>query len=61
MAAPWARRTVRLAKHLIAIAVELGGKAGERLGQQLGYRIRDNTLLSLFSRVPLPAIRPPTV
>lgn len=61
VAAPWSRRTERLAKHLIAIAVELGGKAGERLGQQLGYRIRDNTLLSLFARVPLPAIRPPTV
>jgi len=58
---PWARRTVRLARHLIAIAVELGGKAGERLGHQLGYRIPDNTLLSLFARVPLPAIQPPTV
>nr|WP_242067467.1 ISL3 family transposase [Leptolyngbya sp. FACHB-711] len=61
VAAPWARRTVRLVKHLIAIAVELGGKAAERLGTQLGYRIRDNTLLSLFAREPLPAIRPPTV
>ena len=52
---------MRLVKHLIAIAVELGGKAGERLGTQLGYRIRDNTLLALFARVLLPAIRPPTV
>ncbi len=61
VAASWARRTVRLVKHLIPIAVELGGKAGERLGTQLGYRIRDNTLLSLFARVPLPTIRPLTV
>ncbi len=52
---------MQLAKHLIAIVVELGGKAGERMGQQLSYRIRDNTLLSLFSRVPLPAFHSPTV
>ncbi len=50
-----------MAKHLIAIAVELGGKAGERLGHHLGYRIPDSTLLSLFAKVPLPAIQHPRV
>ena len=59
--APWARRTGRLAQRLIAIAVALGGRAGERLGHCLGYRIEDSSLLALLATVPLPAIAPLTV
>ena len=56
--APWARRTGRLAQRLIAIAVALGGRAGERLGHCLGYRIEDSSLLLLLATVSLPAIAP---
>src|SRR5207247_8482166 len=33
IAAPWARRTLRLAQRLVALGVALGGTAGVRLGQ----------------------------
>jgi transposase len=36
VAAPWARRTLRLAQRLVALGVALGGKAGGRLGPRLG-------------------------
>ena len=32
VAAPWARRTLRLAQRLVALGIALGGKAGVRLG-----------------------------
>ena len=32
IAAPWARRTLRLAQRLVALGMALGGKAGVRLG-----------------------------
>jgi hypothetical protein len=47
-----------LAQRLIAIAVALGGRAGERLGHCLGYRIEDSSLLLLLATVSLPAIAP---
>ena len=34
VAAPWARRTLRLAQRLVALGVALGGKAGVHLGHQ---------------------------
>ncbi|MEO1148042.1 MAG: transposase family protein [Cyanobacteria bacterium J06638_22] len=37
VAAPWARKTVRLVKQLQAIGLALGGAAGAHLGQQLGF------------------------
>lgn len=56
VAAPWARRTERMAKHLTAIGLAVGGAAGERLSQQLGCAVSRNTILNLLSRLPLPPI-----
>src|SRR5215210_1222708 len=36
VAAPWARKTVRLADRLTAVGLALGGAAGARLGRTLG-------------------------
>lgn len=54
--APWARRTLRLAQRLTDIGLALGGAAGERLSQNLGFTISRNTLLSLVRRIPLPSV-----
>lgn len=56
VAAPWARRTQRMAKQLTAIGLALGGAAGERLSQQLDCAVSRNTILQLVSRLPLPPI-----
>src|SRR4029434_4554341 len=34
VAAPWARRTLRLAQHLVDLGMALGGQAGRRLSQR---------------------------
>ena len=39
VAAPWARRTLRLAQRLIALGVALGGQAGVRLGHAWDVRV----------------------
>ena len=54
--APWARRTLRLAQRLTDIGLALGGAAGERLSQKLGFTISRNTLLSLVRQIPLPSV-----
>jgi transposase len=36
VAAPWDRRTLRLAQRLVALSLALGGKAGVRLSQHWG-------------------------
>jgi len=51
---PWARQTCRLTKQLLAIGLALGGAAGVRLSQQLGYRMSRKTLLNLLVKQPLP-------
>jgi transposase len=61
LVAPWARRTVRLMAHLLAIALALGGAAGARLSRSLGLTVSRNTLLRLIRRAPCPAIIPPQV
>src|SRR5436309_4600764 len=61
IAAPWARRTLRLAQRLIALGVALGGKAGARLGQAWDVRVSRNTLLRLLRRLPVPSHATPTV
>ena len=61
IAAPWARRTLRLAQRLIALGVALGGKAGARLGQAWDVRVSRNTLLRLLRKLPLPALPTPRV
>jgi transposase len=61
IAAPWARRTLRLAQRLIALGVALGGKAGVRLGQAWDLAVSRNTLLRLLRRQPEPEAPTPRV
>ena len=61
VAAPWARRTLRLAQRLVAVAVALGGKAGVHLSHQWGLVVSRNTLLRLIRRRPVPSRSIPTV
>jgi transposase len=61
VAAPWARRTLRLAQRLVALGIALGGKAGVRLGHAWELRVSRNTLLRLLRRHPGPALPTPTV
>jgi transposase len=58
LAPAYARRTQRLATVLQAISVALGGQAGARLTQRLGFPTSRDTLLRLVRRLPLPAILP---
>ncbi len=61
VAAPWARRTLRLAQRLLALGVALGGKAGVRLGHAWEVAVSRNTLLRLLRRQPEPAAPTPRV
>ena len=49
-----ARRTVRLAAALAAVAFALGGEAGARLAHRLGLPTSPDTLLRLIRRAPDP-------
>ena len=59
--APWSRRTSRLAEHLSAIGLSLGGAAGARLSHALGFGHSRNTVLRVISSLPLPAIITPKI
>src|SRR5262250_3588474 len=59
IAAPWARRTRRLAQRLVALGVALGGKAGVRLSRQWGLAVSRPTLLRGLRRQPAPAFPTP--
>jgi transposase len=61
VAAPWARRTARLAGRQTAIGLALGGAAGVRLSRELGLPAARNTLLRLVRAAPLPPDITPTV
>ena len=61
MAAPWARRTLRLAQRLVALGIALGGKAGVHLGHAWDLVVSRNTLLRLLRRVPQPVLPTPRV
>jgi hypothetical protein len=61
IAVPWARRTLRLAQHLVALGVALGGKAGVRLGHAWDVRVSRNTLLRLLRQQPEPEAPTPKV
>ena len=61
VAAPWARRTLRLAQRLVALGVALGGTAGVRLGHAWGLRVSRNPLLYLLRRQPEPDLPTPRV
>src|SRR2546426_717194 len=54
IAAPWARRTLRLAQRLVALGVALGGTAGVRLGHAWGLRVSRNRRLRLLRQQPEP-------
>ena len=61
VAAPWARRTLRLAQRLVALGMALGGMAGVRLGHAWDLALSRNTLLRIIRRGPLPALPTPRV
>lgn len=61
MAAPWARRTLRLAQRLVALGVALGGTAGVRLGSAWDLQVSRNPLLRLLRRQPEPDLPTPRV
>jgi transposase len=61
VAAPWARRTLRLAQRLGALGVALGGTAGVQLGHQWDLGVSRHTLLRLLRKLPLPALPTPRV
>ena len=61
VAAPWARRTRRLAQRFVALGMALGGKAGVRHSQDWGLAVSRNTLLRLLRRLPIPSLPTPTV
>ena len=61
VAAPWARRTLRLAQLLLAYGLALGGEAGARLVARLGLRTSADTLLRLVQTAPPPAASAPQV
>jgi transposase len=61
IAAPWARRTLRLAQRLADLGVALGGTAGVRLGQCWGLAVSRQTLLHLLRQLSVPAAATPTV
>jgi transposase len=61
VAAPWARRTLRLAHRLGALGVALGGTAGVQLGHTWDVVVSRNTLLRLLRKLPLPAWPTPRV
>jgi transposase len=61
VAAPWARRTLRLAQRLLALGRALGGKAGVQLGHAWDVVVSRNTLLRLLRRQPAPAFPTPRV
>ncbi len=54
IAQPWARRTLRLAKSLLAVGVALGGEAGSRLTKRLQRPTPPDSLLRVVKTAPLP-------
>jgi transposase len=61
LAAPWARRTLRLTARLLAMGLALGGAAGVRRSQSFDLTVSRNTLLRVIRRAPCPAIVAPQV
>jgi len=61
VAAPWARKTVRFVQRLQAIGLSLGGQAGARLGDRLGYASYGSTLLNHLEQLKLPEFKTPKV
>src|SRR5229473_4119752 len=61
IAAPWARRTLRLAQRLLALGRALGGKAGVQLGHAWDVVMSRNTLLRVLRKRPTLSFPTPRV
>jgi transposase len=61
IAAPWARKTVRLVQRLEAIGLALGGAAGAGLSHQVGTGVCGSTLLNVLEKLPLPEFEVPKI
>ena len=61
VAAPWARRTLRLAQRLVALGMALGGKAGVQLGHVWDVVVSRNTLLRVLRKQSTPSFPTPKV
>jgi transposase len=61
IAAPWSRKTARLATRLTTLGLALGGAAGARLSRVLRVPTTRNTLLRLIRAAPLPVAVTPSV
>jgi hypothetical protein len=61
VAAPWARRSLRLAQHVGAVGLALEGKVGGPLGPQLALAVSRKTLRRLLRRPPAPSFPTPRV
>jgi hypothetical protein len=61
VAAPWARRTLRLVQRLIALGRALGGKSGVQLGHAWDVVLSRNTLLRLLRKRPTLSFPTPRV
>jgi transposase len=61
VAAPWARRKLRLAQRIVALGVALGGAAGVRLGDAWDLAVSRNTLLRGLRRQPAPSLPTPQI
>jgi transposase len=61
LAARYARRTNRQLEHLRSFGLALGGEAGARLAQSLGFSLSSTTLLRLLRALPLPQFETPRV
>jgi transposase len=61
LAAPWARKTVRLVQRLEAIGLALGGAAGARLSHHVGTEVCGSTLLNVLEKLPLPEFKIPKI
>ena len=60
LAAPWARRTRRLAAHHQAFGLALGGAAGARVATEVDQPASRNTLLRGVRRIPEQEVSTPT-
>jgi hypothetical protein len=58
VAAPWARRTPRLAQRPVALGMAFGGRAGVRLSHAWDLAVSRNTLLRRLRRLPRPVWQP---
>ncbi len=58
---PWDRKTLRLVEQLQGIGLALGGAAGSRLANRLGYTGCGATLLNHLHRLSLPELEVPKI